>query len=217
MKAIATTVLLSVCSLSITDVNAVQIVIGSGNPGNSGTDNVLFNDPLLAHEGALVQGNFAGEGLGYVAEFTSTSGSGLLRGSGGQAEVEGILGNDPLLNLVFGLADGATFTKAIFNVDATTDGSLSIAVNYFGASGSPYEELVTLNGNGQNFFYVEAEPGVAISSISLTAENTEIDVARQFRLGGFANAIGVPDGGATAIMLGLGFLGLVGYSARLRG
>jgi hypothetical protein len=193
---------------------AVPIIIGTGNPGNIGTDNVLFNDDNLIHQGALIQGNFAGTGAGFLAEFSSASGTGGLQGSGGQAEIEGLFGNDPIRNLTFGLADGATFTKAIFNIDADADGLLSIAVNFLGASGSPYEELVALRDNGQNFFYIEADEGVAITSISLSTDDSGINVAKQFRIGGFANAVGVPDGGATAIMLGMGFLGLVGLCRR---
>ncbi len=54
---------------------AVSIVIGSGNPGNTGSDNVLFNDGSLSHSGTLVQGNFANEGLGFIVDSTSSSGN----------------------------------------------------------------------------------------------------------------------------------------------
>ena len=202
----------SLCSGSVL---AVPIVIGTGNPGNQGTDNVLFNDSSLQHSGVVVEGNFAGEGSGYVINFTSASGNGELLGSGGQAEITGHSGNDPLTDLTFSLAQGATFTKAIFNVDAVNDGFLTITVNYLLASGSPYEELVTIGGSGQNFFNVNADDGAVITSINLLTVDTELDSIRQFRLGGFANAIGVPDGGSTAIMLGLGFLGLVGLRRKV--
>jgi len=200
------------CTLNI---GAVPFVIGTGNPGNEGTDNVLFNDDFLIRQGPLIQGNFAGEGAGFLAEFSSGSGTGGLQGAGGQAEIEGLVGNNPIQHLTFGLADGATFTKAIFNIDADSDGMLSIAVNFIGASGSPYEELLSLRDNGQNFFYVEAIEGLAITSITLNTDDSGINVARQFRIGGFANAVGVPDGGATVVLLGLGFLGLVGVSRQM--
>lgn len=193
---------------------AVPIVIGSGNPGNAGTDNVLFNDPSLTRQGALVQGNFADDGLGFVVEFTSESGNGLLQGGGGQAEIEGLVGNDPITSLTFGLADNATFTKAIFNIDADEDGFLTIAVNFLGALGSPYEELVPLTDNGQNFYHVTAGDGAVISSITLSTEDSGINVARQFRLGGFENSSRVPDGGATATLLGFGLLGLMAIRKR---
>lgn len=204
MKTLALAFALCLSSVPLT---AIPIVIGSGNPGNLGTDNVLFNDSSLIHEGSVVQGNFSGQGLGYVIEFTSDSGTGKLRGSGGQAKIEGLAGNDPFSELSFGLSGGATFTKAIFNIDSNDDGNLSIAVYFLGASGSPYEELVNLTEGGQNFFNITAGEGNQITAITLRTDDADINVARQFRIGGFANAVGVPDGGSTALMLGFAFFG----------
>ena len=39
---------------------ADPITITVGNPGNTGTDNVLFNNGSLVHSGLLVQGDFNG-------------------------------------------------------------------------------------------------------------------------------------------------------------
>ena len=63
---------------------ADPIVITTGNPGNQGTDNVLFNNGSLVHSGLLVQGDFNGAGAGFIVDFTSASGSGntVTRGDG---------------------------------------------------------------------------------------------------------------------------------------
>jgi hypothetical protein len=209
------------CALGLCSAGtyAVPILISDGNPGNAGTDNVLFNNDALVRQGPVVQGDFNGAGLGYIIEFTSDSGTGGLQGAGGQAEIEGLVGNNPIMSLTFGLTDNATFTSAIFNIDADADGFMTVAVDFLGGAGSPYEELVPLNDNGQNFYHVFALEGNVISSITLSTIDSGFNVARQFRIGGFAdasNGTNVPDGGATAVMLGLGMLGLVGIGRTKR-
>src|SRR6185369_3398261 len=85
--------------------------------GNSplDSDNVLFTDNNLSHSGNLIQGNFDGSGSGFVVDFRSTSGNGSLQApSGGQARVEGAIGNIPLGDITFGL-EGATFTGVVLN------------------------------------------------------------------------------------------------------
>src|SRR5690349_16338593 len=58
------------------------------------TEALSFTDPALPLRGALVQGIFAGTGAGYVLNFTSTSGNGLLqRVTVGALAVEGLAGN----------------------------------------------------------------------------------------------------------------------------
>ena len=187
---------------------AVSIVIGSGDPGNSGTDDVLFNDGSLWHSGTLVQGNFANEGLGFIVDFTSSSGNGQIQGSSAQAEVKGLSGNNPFTSLTFGLEAGATFQKAIFNVEATVDGHMTIAVSYIDAAGSPYEELVLLDADGQNFYNVAAGDGARITQIEVSTLDSAFASARQFRLGGF-EAAQIPDAGSTALLLGLSMFGVV--------
>ena len=77
---------------------ADPIVITVGNPNNQNTDNVLFNNGSLVHSGPLVQGDFNGAGAGFIVDFTSTSGSGNLGVSGGQAVLVGGTGNTPFSN-----------------------------------------------------------------------------------------------------------------------
>src|SRR5215467_9370886 len=94
---------------------ADPITITTGNPGNAGTDNVLFNNGALVHSGLLVQGDFNGIGAGFIVDFTSASGSGNLGVSGGQAVLVGGTGNTPYSNTTVQLENAATFTKLILN------------------------------------------------------------------------------------------------------
>jgi hypothetical protein len=212
--------LISACAVGLTAsqlANADPIAITAGNPGNQGTDNVLFNDSSLLHDGTLVQGNFTGSGQGYIIDFTSASGNNQIQGSGGQATVEGLSGNDPFTSLTFGLEDGATFTKAILNADVTgkTDGTIVFTVNYIDTFGV-FVETFPVKWNGQNFFGIQAASGVTISSVTFNSLDVAFSDANQFRLGGFTGPSGgptIPDGGVTAAMLGLGMLGL-GFIAR---
>jgi hypothetical protein len=200
---------------------AVPNTITSGNPGNAGTDNVLFNDSSLSHSGALVQGNFNGAGAGFIVDFTSASGSHLLSGTGGQATVSGLAGNDPFTSLTFGLEGGATFTKAILNADvvngAPANATINFNVAYMNAGGSPFAQTFSVTGNGQNFFGIEAAEGAKITSVTFSSANTAFSDANQFRLGGFAAATRVPDGGTTATLLGVGLLALAVFRRKVRG
>ncbi|HEU4435361.1 MAG TPA: hypothetical protein VFR51_18395, partial [Pyrinomonadaceae bacterium] len=94
---------------------ADPITITVGNPGNQGTDNVLFNNGSLIHAGTLVQGDFNGSGAGFIVDFTSTSGDHTLGVSGGQAVLVGGAGNTPFTNVTVQLENGATFQKLILN------------------------------------------------------------------------------------------------------
>jgi hypothetical protein len=199
---------------------AVPITITSGNPGNIGTDNVLFNDSSLAHSGTLVQGNFSGSGTGFIVDFTSASGNHLIEGSGGQATISGLAGNNPFTSLTFGLESGATFTKAILNADvvngAPSNATINFNVAYVSAAGSPFAQSFSVSGNGQNFFGIEAGDGAKITSVTFSSANTAFLDANQFRLGGFAAATTVPDGGMTATLLGAGLLVLGLFRRKLR-
>lgn len=207
-------VLSGLCACAVLTVFAVPnvsaITITPGNPGNAGTDNVLFNDGSLPHSGSLVQGNFSGSGAGFVVNFTSSSGNGQIAGSGGQATINGLAGNNPFTSLTFGLNGGATFTKAILNPDATADGAINFVVNYITPGGS-FAQSFALSGNGQNFFGIDANGTEKITSVTFsTSAPSGFADASQFRLGGFAAPTGIPDGGTTIALLGatLGLLGL---------
>src|SRR4030095_12779818 len=121
-----------------------------------------------------------------LVNFTSSSGSGLLNANpSGQATVSGGTGNTALTQLTFGLANNDTFTKAVFNINASTGGSVVIHVEGVNINGGFFEDDFTVGANGQNFFTVTAINGQLITSISLTAINGAVfqDV-RPVRLGG---------------------------------
>ena len=187
---------------------AVPVTITMEND-NQDIDNVLFNDGSLSHSGSLVQGNFNGSGAGFIIDFTSFSGTHQLVSNGGQARIEGGVGNTPYRSLTFGLESGATFTKAVLNANASADGQIDFMVSYIDANFSPFEAFFAMDGNGENYF-IRASEGARITQVTFSTstlpETVGFSDTRQIRLGGFAaadnNSQNVPDGGATSLLLG---------------
>lgn len=188
-------------------VAKADIVVLTG-VNNQGTDNVLLNP---ATNVTTVTGTVGPNDL--LVNFTSTSGSGLLNANpSGQATVSGGTGNTSLTQLTFGFAGGETFTRAVFNINAATDGSVLIHVEGINIDGGFFEDDFLVDANGQNFFTVDAINGQFITSISLTGINgaTFQDV-RQVRLGG--GDLGEIPEPTSMLLLGSG---LVGVAAGLR-
>jgi len=176
--------------------------------GNSplDSDNVLFTDNNLSHSGNLIQGNFNGSGSGFVVDFRSTSGNGSLQApSGGQARVEGAIGNIPLGDITFGL-EGATFTGVVLN-PFNGSGVATLLVTEPNGNTSTFSYNL---GNGQNFLTITAINGQQIETVRFTAPDGITDL-RQVRMAGFESTNSVPDGGLTVLLLGaalsaMGFL-----------
>ena len=199
---------------------ADPITITTGNPGNQNTDNVLFNNGSLVHSGTLVQGDFNGSGAGFIVDFTSASGNGNLGVSGGQAVLVGGSGNTAFSNVTVQLENGATFTKLILNIDVTNSlqfpTSVQFTVNYTLAGGQVFNQVFTVDTNGQNFFGIEAAEGAVINSVTVQGLNgTTFSDINQWRLGGFSTppTNNVPEP-ASLFLLGSGLVGTAGALRR---
>jgi hypothetical protein len=199
----------SIAAVSISPAQADIVVVTSVQ--NQGTDNVLLNSATNVSTVTGTAGN-----SGPVVEFTSTGGL-LSADPNGQATVSGGTGNNPFTQLSFDLANGGTFTRSVFNINAGHNGSVLIHVEGININGGFFEDDFTVNANGQNFFTVTSINGQLMTEISLTAiGGANFEDVRQVRIGGFENVGAVPEPSTWAMMI-LGFAGVGFLAYRRRG
>ena len=159
--------------LSFAATAASATIMFSPTPSGTG-NNVVFNQQPPDQTGTTVFGNI--NVTDTLVQFTSTQV--LTTPSQGQARIESVPVNT--LNNLSTTIPGFDFSQAVFNLDATANGSASISA--FDQFGTLFSFSLPLSGGGQNFFTLTTAGGELISRVAFTTTVGLNDVS-QIRLG----------------------------------
>ena len=189
--------------LSLVATSAGAVIMFSPTPSGTG-NNVVFNQQPPDQTGTTVFGTI--NVTDTLVQFTSTQV--LTTPSQGQARIESAPAN--ILNNLNTTIPGFDFSEAVFNLDATANGSATI--NAFDQSGTLFSFLLPLSGSGQNFFPLTTAGGELISRVAFTSTAGLGDVS-QIRFGGLAPVPGpIAGAGLPGLILASG--GLLGWWRR---
>jgi hypothetical protein len=184
--------LLASALVSLVATSANAVIMFSPTPSGTG-NNVLFNLQPPDQTGTTIFGNI-NDVNNTLVQFSSTQV--LTTPSAGQARIESVPVD--ILNNLQTTIPGFFFSQAVFNLDATANGSATI--NAFDQSGTLFSFLLPLSGSGQNFFTLTTAGGEEISRVAFASSVGLADVA-QIRFGG---VVPIP-----APIVGAGLPGLV--------
>jgi hypothetical protein len=160
-------------ALSLVVTSAGADIVFSPTPSGTG-NNVIFNQQPPDQTGTTIFGNI--NSVGTLVQFTSTQV--LTTPSQGQARIESVPVNT--LNNLNTTIPGFDFTQAVFNLDATANGSATI--NAFDQAGTQFSFLLPAEWERPELLTLTATAGELISRVSFTSTVGLADVA-QIRFG----------------------------------
>ena len=174
--AVGTALLMSIAS------GAQATIIFDPTPAGTG-NNVVFNQQPPDQSGTTVFGNINDQNNTLVQFQSSQT---LVTPAQGQSRIES--SPDNILNNLITTIPGFATSQAIFNLDATADGSATIiAGDQFG---NLFNFNLPLSGSGQNFFTLSGTGGELIFGVGIFS-NVGLGDVSQVR---FGDLIAVPPG-----------------------